>query len=363
MFCENCGAELQDPDQKFCPNCGIPLRVKIFKYSDQKKEFKEGKMKKHLFEILNPDYILIFIDTTQKRVWIWYGNNTTTRMKFIAVKLAPAIRDRYGFGFKIAAVDEGNEPLDFKRMIGLEDESAYTEKQTIPTYEGTDEDLELIESFSREKRRLLLEKVKERDINRRSSIQLFDVIELKEFPFMETREVVQRQIIGDILNESTSEKVFLLVDHDTKRIWKYSGPNSSIKLHNYGEILAEILRQQLRLFYRIYSLNMYSTDDPEFLELLEKPISGGRARSIEKKDFSGQILVAKNTYEKLENFWDSYKVKKVNLDSILEKFITHFFEANNFKLASYLIDKLSSQKLKQHLKKIRDEIVNKYKKI
>jgi hypothetical protein len=28
MFCEHCGMELQDPNQKFCPNCGIPLRKK-----------------------------------------------------------------------------------------------------------------------------------------------------------------------------------------------------------------------------------------------------------------------------------------------------------------------------------------------
>ena len=26
MFCENCGTELQDPNQIICPNCGIPLR-------------------------------------------------------------------------------------------------------------------------------------------------------------------------------------------------------------------------------------------------------------------------------------------------------------------------------------------------
>jgi len=29
MLCENCGAELQDPNQEFCLNCGIPLRINI----------------------------------------------------------------------------------------------------------------------------------------------------------------------------------------------------------------------------------------------------------------------------------------------------------------------------------------------
>ena len=37
MFCENCGTELQDPNQKFCPNCGIPLRRIIIEFD----EFRE----------------------------------------------------------------------------------------------------------------------------------------------------------------------------------------------------------------------------------------------------------------------------------------------------------------------------------
>ncbi len=79
-------------------------------------------------------------------------------MKFIAAKLAPSVRDRYGIGFKIAAVDEGNETLGFKIVAGMEDEIDYTEAQTGPVYEGTQEDLELLESLSREKILLLLEK-------------------------------------------------------------------------------------------------------------------------------------------------------------------------------------------------------------
>lgn len=96
-------------------------------------------------------------------MWIWHGRNTTTKMKFIAAKLAPTIRDRYGIGFKIAAIDEGNETLGFKILIGLEKESDYTEAQILSAYEGTKEDLELLESLSVEKILLLLKKTKDRD--------------------------------------------------------------------------------------------------------------------------------------------------------------------------------------------------------
>ncbi|MFX1377594.1 MAG: hypothetical protein ACFFA4_00740 [Promethearchaeota archaeon] len=69
---------------------------------------------------------------------------------------------------------------------------------------------------------------------------------------------------------------------------------------------------------------------------------------------------ARNTYEEIENMWSSYKVKRIDLDSILEDLILQFFEVNNFEIATILIDKLSSRKSKQHLAKVRDELEDKY---
>ncbi len=92
-------------------------------------------------------------------------------------------------------------------------------------------------------------------------MQIFEVIVLKEFPYMETIEVVEGTTVGDIINNDSNNKVFLLVDHDTKRIWTYNGPQNSLKKQIYGGILAGKLRQQLRLFYRNHSLNMYSNSD------------------------------------------------------------------------------------------------------
>ncbi len=135
-------------------------KIIVFQYNDELNEFQELELEDdvQIHELLDPDFILLFVDPTRYRVWIWHGSNTTTRMKFIAAKLAPSVRDRYGIGFKIAAVDEGNETLGFKIAAGMEEEIDYTEVQTGPAYEGTQEDLELLESLSREKILLLLEK-------------------------------------------------------------------------------------------------------------------------------------------------------------------------------------------------------------
>ena len=69
------------------------------------------------FKKLDSDYILLFVDDTHKILWLWLGNNVTTRMKFISAKQAPAIREKYGLNYKIITIDNGNEPPDFKEMI------------------------------------------------------------------------------------------------------------------------------------------------------------------------------------------------------------------------------------------------------
>ncbi|MBD3212136.1 MAG: hypothetical protein GF311_05945 [Candidatus Lokiarchaeota archaeon] len=124
-------------------------------------------------------------------------------------------------------------------------------------------------------------------------MQIFEAIELKEFPYMKTRELTNQQgieTVSDIINEDSSDSVFLLVDHDEKRIWVYNGSKSSFKLQIFGGILAGELRKQLRLFYRIFSLNQYARDDKTFKEVLAKSIGPGRAKEITEEDFPEESM-------------------------------------------------------------------------
>ena len=135
-------------------------KIIVFQYNDQLNEFQELELEDNIEipDLLDPDFVLLFVDPSRYRVWIWHGSNTTTRMKFIAAKLAPSIRDRYGIGFKISAVDEGNETSSFKVAAGIEKKIDYKEMQIGPAYEGTKQDLALLEELSTEKVLLLLEK-------------------------------------------------------------------------------------------------------------------------------------------------------------------------------------------------------------
>ncbi len=142
----------------------IPRRkvqtITVYQFNDEIGDFEElildPDMK--LKDLLDDDFILLFVDPQHFRVWLWHGFNTTTRMKFIAAKLAPTIRDKHGIAFKITAVDQDNETQGFLVMIGLAEEIDYDQIQTGPAYEGTAEDLELLKTLSREKILLLLKK-------------------------------------------------------------------------------------------------------------------------------------------------------------------------------------------------------------
>lgn len=116
-------------------------------------------------------------------------------------------------------------------------------------------------------------------------MQIFKVFPLKEFPYMKIQEVLSGQKVRDIINLENEDKVFLLVDHEQNRIWTYNGKKSPFKQQIYGGILADLLRRQLRLFYRIYSLNTYSRENELFQEILEKQLAPGKAREIVKEDF------------------------------------------------------------------------------
>ena len=111
---------------------------------------------------------------------------------------------------------------------------------------------------------------------------------------MITTEIVEGNTVSDIVNSpNNQDQVFLLVDHDKKRILTYNGPKSGFKLQIYGGILAKKLRIQLRGFYRIFPLNHSDSDIMQ--ETLEKQIGGGRAKEITEADFTEQHELEERT--------------------------------------------------------------------
>lgn len=93
----------------------------IYQFNKDLEEFEEIITEENvpLFEILDSDEILIFVDMNNNRVWVWEGKNSSTKMKFISAQTAPQIRDKHDVTFTILTVDEQDETAAFKIMVGL----------------------------------------------------------------------------------------------------------------------------------------------------------------------------------------------------------------------------------------------------
>ena len=146
-------------------NEDIPRRkvqtITVYQFNDELGDFEELIVDPDLKmeDLLDDDFILLFVDPQHNRVYMWIGQNSTTRMKFIAAKTAQPIRDHHGISYKLTTIDQDDESHGFKVMLGQEQEIDYDQIQTGPEYEGTAEDLEFLKTMSREKILLRLEKV------------------------------------------------------------------------------------------------------------------------------------------------------------------------------------------------------------
>ncbi len=95
-------------------------QILIFEIDEENEDFREIKeIDGAIHTIFKNFSIFIIVDSLDKEIWMWIGKNASIRKKFIATQNAPNIRDKYGIDFKIKTVDEGNEPPEFKEIVGL----------------------------------------------------------------------------------------------------------------------------------------------------------------------------------------------------------------------------------------------------
>ncbi len=209
-------------------NEAIPRRevqtITVYQFNDELGDFEELIMDPDLKleDLLDDDFILLFIDPQHNRVWMWVGFNTTTRMKFIGAKTAQPIRDKHGIAFKLTTIDQDNESHGFKVMLGLEQEIDYDQVQTGPAYEGTTEDLELLKTMSREKILLLLEKVGVPEgLERKMVIVKNQIYGYREYDRNYLGSVIKEKQLFT-LKEEIEDGVYLADNHIPRMLFSYN---------------------------------------------------------------------------------------------------------------------------------------------
>lgn len=95
--------------------------IVVYQFNEDLEGFEEIESEENvpLFELLDSNKILLFVDKHESKVWIWEGANTNTRMKFISAQTATNIRDKHDISFTITSVDDGEETAAFKILVGL----------------------------------------------------------------------------------------------------------------------------------------------------------------------------------------------------------------------------------------------------
>ena len=95
--------------------------ISIYQFNKELGDFEETELIENvpLFELLDSNKILLFVDAHEKNVWIWQGENTSTRMKFVSSQTALHIRDKHDISFMIHSIDESEETAAFKIFVGL----------------------------------------------------------------------------------------------------------------------------------------------------------------------------------------------------------------------------------------------------
>ena len=137
--------------------------ISVFQLNDEAGEFEglELESSVKLYELLDPSFSLLFLDPNHFKAWVWHGAETSTRMKFLSAKLAPSVRDKGEVAMKISTVDDGQEPMAFKIMVGLDVEVDLADEEMQAAGMVTSpHDWELLDLIKREKMLLVLAKTK-----------------------------------------------------------------------------------------------------------------------------------------------------------------------------------------------------------
>ena len=162
-----------------------------------------------LLELLDSGSILLFIDPKQKRVWMWIGRSSSTRMRVAATQDLHHKRDLYAYGFQISFVDEDYEDKGFNIFLGLKKEEDESEGTVEPLYKGDPEELKIFESMSEEEILLILKKAEvPKGYERRMVIANKEIYLYKEFDHSLGSDIKQSRLFH--LKEDIEDGPYLL---------------------------------------------------------------------------------------------------------------------------------------------------------
>jgi hypothetical protein len=176
---------------------------------------------------------------------------------------------------------------------------------------------------------------------------------------LEIPEIVQKSFelaINSWISVCKCDKAFKLLErlpHKQIKPLLLEISNKILNAVDYLISIGDLGNARDQLYFSIYTYQKEGLFDDlkrftdKQIDVLIKTID----QEVNKKDGNS----AKKAYDEIENLWESYQLKRNNLDNSIEKIVKLFIELLNFNLASLMINKIESLDLKQKLTDLSSE--------
>ena len=89
--------------------------IQLFQVTDD--ESGELKVTKDPSELSKGETVFLLINDTLARIFLWIGANANVRRRFIGARAAQTMQRTRGLHYRVVAVDQGQEPVDFSDTL------------------------------------------------------------------------------------------------------------------------------------------------------------------------------------------------------------------------------------------------------
>jgi hypothetical protein len=170
-----------------------------------------------------------------------------------------------------------------------------------------------------------------------------------------------RMAISSWISACKVENAFRILDNLSHEEIQFIMKEISLKIGASADFLVKTKKFEHARDQLYIAINKYQREAlSEELKELTTKLTDILIKIFKHKVNSNEIYAAKYTYDEIENMWESYNVKRTDLDSILKRLVHAFLERNNFGMATILINKMNSLILKQELTEKSSELEDAY---
>jgi len=115
-------------------------KILLFKLNVEKAEYEEINLEDDFFffDMLESSSIFLFLQPKHYKASLWQGKDTSVRDRFVGANRAGSVTSLFSRTMKIITIEEEEESMDFKILIGVEEPLEVEDPNQGPLYKNLD---------------------------------------------------------------------------------------------------------------------------------------------------------------------------------------------------------------------------------